>query len=70
MDHLRASDSDLQSAADEFDAAFNNSVLVSPEVAAFLLTIVDSVNYTVTAATIEAQAALIVQAKRELGGGC
>ena len=60
-------DGPLQAAAAAFTDAFENSLLISPPVATFLLQLVDSVNYTVTAATIDQQAALIAQAKRELG---
>lgn len=43
-------------------------VSLSEDVAALLLQILDSVQLTVTAASIEEQAELIARARRELGG--
>lgn len=60
----------LQDAADAFTAAFPapQGVTLSPASAAYLLQILNSVQLPVAAENFEQQAALIVQAKRELGG--
>lgn len=59
----------LQAAADAFTAAFDQApVVLSRPVAAFLLQVLNAVQLPVAAENFEQQAALIVQAKKELTG--
>ncbi len=61
---------DLQNASDAFGAAFADPapIALSPSVAAFLLQILNSIQLPVAADNFEEQAAMIVEAKRELSG--
>lgn len=66
--------SDVPEAADKFTEAVAEpppepqGVMLSPAVAAYVLQVVNSIQLPAAVANFEEQAALIVLAKRELGG--